>query len=290
MKLNPFKKEKKPEGPPGYGGPPEPMAAGPGPPASGPPAPESDSAGPGRPSRKIIPTDEVKALSSRGVPEPDIIRTLRREGYSTSDIDQAMKEALRSRVSGEAYGPPEGNPPGNEQIPGDLGYPLSSGGEGADLPPPPEYYSPRRADPDMPESPVGEDFMRPRISSRPSPSEERRSQRSGMDRKEIEELAEVIVDEKLRDIRGEMKSADARFTQFNSRLETLSAEIDKIRSEKSGEVKGIEQKIDNYSTHIDEMNGRIESMEKALKDSLSPMLESMRSLSELVKNMKEKKE
>ena len=74
MNLNPFAKKKPAEqapqldssyGPQGPQGPP------------GPPGPE----GPAPPSGRIVPTDEVKALSSRGVPEPDIIRTLRREGY-----------------------------------------------------------------------------------------------------------------------------------------------------------------------------------------------------------------
>ena len=278
--LNPFKKkEKGAEGLPMEGpiGPPGP--AGPGPP----------------PARKIIPTDEVRALSSRGVPEPDIIRTLRGEGYSTSEIDQAMKEALKSRVSGEFSeppneygerplgGPPETLPP-REEIPKGLGYPTSEAEGGPELSPP--YEAPAR-EPEFPETPRGGDFLGPPPGRAAPPG--RRPSKS-IDRKEIEELAEVIVDEKLRGMGERLKTIDTQFQQVNRKIDSLSEEINKIKSEKSGEVKGIEEKIDNYSKSMDELNGRIESMEKALKDSLSPMLGSMRSLSELVKSMKEKKE
>jgi DNA-binding transcriptional MerR regulator len=279
--FNPFKK-KKAEETPGMEGLP------------GPPVPPGPAGPPGPPAGRIIPTDEVRALSSRGVPEPDIIRTLRREGYSTSEIDQAMKDALKSRVSGEAYGPPNeygertlGGPPEDlpprEEIPGGLGYPTSEA-EGEPALPPPGETPPR--EPEFPGMPKGEDFLGPPPTER-APS--RRSSK-GVGRREIEELAEVIVEEKLRGLNERFKAIDTQFQQVGKKMETLSGEMTKMRTEKGGEFKGVEDKIDSYSKHIDELKGRMESMEKALKDSLSPMLESMRSLSELVKSMKEKKE
>lgn len=289
MNLNPFKK-KKAEGPPpmeGSLGPPGP------PPAAGPPSPAGPPGAP--PAGKIIPTDEVRALSSRGVPEPDIIRTLRREGYSTGEIDQAMKEALRSKVSGEFYqpsneygerplgGPPENMPP-SEEIPGGLGYPISGGPE---VPSP--TFEEQSPEPAFPEAPTGDDFLRPPPAST-APEPRRRKPSKGIDRKEIEELAEVIVEEKLRMMDNRFKTIDAQFQQVNKRVDTVSGELDKIRSEKGGMVEGIENKIDAYSKQINEVNGKIESMENAFKDSLTPMLESMRSLTELVKTMREKKE
>jgi DNA-binding transcriptional MerR regulator len=279
--FNPFGGKKKKKGEGGE------MMEGPGFGPSGPPRP---------PERRIVPVDEVRAFASRGVSEPDIIRTLRREGYSTGEIDQAMKEALRSRVSGDFYGrqpqadygeaaePAEEPYPGRSQLPRDLGYPGSDVDEDADLPPlPPEVEPPARG-PDFPDMPSGDYFEPPR---RPAPVA-RQQQRGGVDRREIEELAEVIVDEKLRDTKDRFKSVDAQFQQFSRKLESISDELNRIRMEKSGEVKGIESKIDSYSRNMDEMNGKMESMEKALRDSLSPMLESLRSLSELVKSMKEK--
>jgi len=240
------------------------------------------------PERRIFPIDEVRALASRGISEPDIIRTLRREGYSTSEIDQAMKDALRSRISGDMYrDPPQYEErgmepeelPDRDDIPRDLGYPGSDFEEEIPMAP----LEPLR-EPELPEMPSGEYFS-------PSPPRRpvaRTPQKSGMDRREIEELTEVIIDEKLRDVRERFKAVDSQFQQLSRKMDIVSDEMNRIRSEKSGEVKGIESKIDNYSRNMDEMNGRIESMEKALKDSLSPMLESLRSLAELVKSMRER--
>ncbi|UCC91634.1 MAG: hypothetical protein JSV39_05005 [Candidatus Aenigmatarchaeota archaeon] len=279
--LNPFKRKKKPEEPPPMGGP------------IGPPGP-AEPAGP-PPSGRIAPTEEVKALSSRGVPEPDIIMKLRRDGYSTGEIDQAMKDALRSRVSGETGPPPPayggrtlGGPPedlhAREEIPRGLGYPSSEALEGPELPPPPTEVQPRGME--FPEGPTGEDFLKP-PPGRAMPGR-RPSKR--IDKREIEELAEVIVEEKLRGMNERFKTIDTQFQQINRKMDTLSGEINMIRSEKSGEVKGIEDKMESYFKSIDGLNGRIESMEKALKDSLAPMLESLRSLSDVVKSLKEKKE
>jgi hypothetical protein len=267
-------------------------------------APYGPSQGmPRPPDRKIVPTDEVRALSSRGVSEPDIIRNLRREGYSTTEIDQAMKDALRSRVSGDFYnnrpvvneygeaslGPPPENAPSREELPRNLGYPISAGEDDDDLPPPP--YEPQQGqqaqEPEYPEMPSGE-YFEP-VPQRRMPAPSRMLQRGGgIDRKEIEELAEVIVEEKVRELRERFKAVDMQFQQYSRKLDSVLDEISRMRNDKSGEIHGIESKIDNYNRSMEGVNARIESMEKALRDSLSPMLESLRSLADLVRSMKEK--
>ena len=135
-------------------------------------------------------------------------------------------------------------------------------------------------EPEFPEIPRGSDFM-----EAPEPKPHRKSRQS-MERRDIEELAEVIVDEKLRAMADRFKAIDAKFNSLGGRIEAISEDVNKIRSQKSGEVQSIESKIEEYSKGMTEMNGRMESMERAFKDSLSPMLESMRSLSDLVKSMK----
>ena len=281
MNLNPFGGKKKSKGPPGMEG------------DFGPSAPAR------APERRIIPTDEVRAWSSRGMSEPDIIRNLRREGYATGEIDQAMKEALRNRVSGNFYnkpmvneygeaslGPPPEEAPEREQIPRNLAYPGADMADD-DITPPPYDTPAEQREPQYPDMPEGDYFNEP-APRRPAPAMRGPQQRGGVDRREIEELAEVIVEEKLRELKERFKAVDMQFQQVNRKVESISDEMNRVRMEKSNEVKGIEDKIDGYSRNMDEINGRMESMEKALKDSLSPMLESMRSLADLVKSMKEK--
>jgi len=298
MFSNPFKKKKK-ERPPEEdipGPPPAPRSRPQGRSQGGPqgPAPSGGQGG------VAIPTNEVKALSSRGVPEPDIIRTLKREGYSINEIDQAMKDALRGRVSGDSAGPagpgaqgPGGPPPipSREQMPKELSYPTSQKLEEPDFDSSPlnrmkeQQQAPRDSG-----LPRGGDFMR-----RPSPpprerDDQQRSRRKGssMEKDEIEELAEIIVNEKLRGLKSKFSMMDTRFEELNKRIESIANEINSMKTKKSSDVKSIEEKIDVYSKNMGEIGGRMESVEKVLKDSLGPMLESMRSLSELVKSMKEK--
>jgi hypothetical protein len=250
------------------------------------------------PERKIIPTDEVRALSSRGVSEPDIIMTLKREGYSNTEIDQSMKEALRSRVSGDFYnrpavneygeaplGPPPESVPSREDMPRNLAYPIGGPEDDEEMPDQPfDPQSQAARAQEFPDMPGGEYFE----PAPPRRMPQRGPTKGGMERKEVEELTEVIVEEKLRDIRDRFRSVEMQFQQTNRKVDSVSDEINRMRLEKSNEVKGIESKIDGYSRNMDAINGRMESMEKALKDSLSPMLESMRSLSELVRSMREK--
>ncbi|MEM5871742.1 MAG: hypothetical protein QW051_02630 [Candidatus Aenigmatarchaeota archaeon] len=252
--------------------------------------------GPPMPERRIVPTDEVRALASRGVPEPEIINTLKREGYSPSEIDQAMKEALRSRVAGDFYGPPPAPTPQpypsseppvyspREEIPPNLNYP--GRGEELYIPQPPLEPAPRTLEyPEMPER----EYYPETYQAYPQPTGRVRGPQRGIDRREIEELTEVIVEEKIRELKERFKSIDAQFQQFTRKIESINDELNRMRSEKSGEIKAIENKIDGYSRNMEEMAGRIESLEKALRDSIAPMLESLRSLSELVKSLKEKK-
>lgn len=296
MFSNPFKKKKK-ESPPeeGMAGPPPAPRPSP---QGGPQGRPQGPAPPGGGSSVAVPTNEVKALSSRGVPEPDIIRTLRREGYNINEIDQAMKEALRNKVSdGPDYpgvqGPqgPLGQEhiPSREQMPRELSYPTSEKLEEPDFDSSPLNRMRNQQPPQDRGLPRGGDFTRPS----PPPAERsspQRDSRSGtrMERDEIEELAEIIVNEKTRNLKSKFSIMDTRFQELNKRIDSLSNEINSIRTKKSSEVKGIEEKIDSYSKNMDEIGGRMESVEKVLKDSLGPMLESMRSLSELVKSMKEK--
>lgn len=252
--------------------------------------------GPSRP--RGIPTAEVQALSSRGVAEPDIINTLRREGYSISDIDQAMKEALRGRVASEEppkYGPPAG--PREPFEPEPLPPP--------EPPPPGPSRRPIRDEPAIPPSPLGEftgvprgeDFLdKPPVTPRgpefpeelPMPPAERRRKTRGFDRRDIEELIEVVVEERLRGLGERFDSIQSQFREMDSKINAISEETNRIKSTKGGEVKGIGEKIDSYKQDIGELNGRMESLERALKDSLAPMLESLRSLSETVKMLRKK--
>ncbi|RLJ05577.1 MAG: hypothetical protein DRP18_02770, partial [Candidatus Aenigmatarchaeota archaeon] len=46
-----------------------------------------------------VPTQRVIDLSSKGLSEPEIIKVLKKEGYTPVQVDAAMKEALRGATA-----------------------------------------------------------------------------------------------------------------------------------------------------------------------------------------------
>jgi hypothetical protein len=84
------------------------------------------------PPQRRIPTGKVLSLSSRGVPEPEIIRILKDEGYTPTEVDKAMTTALKGAVGGQAS-PPQ--PPPQASAP-PQGYPEPSEEPLSDMPPP----------------------------------------------------------------------------------------------------------------------------------------------------------
>ena len=54
-----------------------------------------------KPGKGYFPTDRVKGLSNKGFSEPEIIDVLRKEGFSSEEIDRALTQVLKIEVTGE---------------------------------------------------------------------------------------------------------------------------------------------------------------------------------------------
>lgn len=79
------------------------------------------NAGAPAPAGPRIPTEKVVSLSSQGLSEPEIIKTLREEGFSPLEVDRAMKDALRTGTGVQS--PPQARqgpmgPPSPPPLPG----------------------------------------------------------------------------------------------------------------------------------------------------------------------------
>lgn len=254
------------------------------------------------------PTGRVVTLSSQGVSEPEIIQTLKNEGYSPLQVDQAMKEALRASVgtagqdvSGQPapYSPQAPLPTEQGPEPGMSPPPRMEMREDVGLPPlPSETEMP--AAPDIDNEPMmpardpgppelgpplpGEDTI-PRLSEPMT----RREAKEGK-RRALEELAESIIEEKWAKIREEIIGIRSHLQEINLKTTTLEQSIKQIQGDKKTDMEQIEDKIDTYKQSIGEVSARMESIENAMKDSLTPMMQSMRSLTETIRTMKSKKE
>lgn len=259
--------------------------------------------GGGSPSRSRMPTARVMSLSSQGVSEPEIIRTLKDEGYSPLQVDQAMKEALKSTV-GAGGMPPMGPPPAPAPLPGEpeMAPPMRRdlGPDVPTLPPlPTETERAPMADPFPPaESP---DTMMPQMPEQglggllpgEEPIPKLREPMTGLEKKEdrrraLEELAESIIEEKWAGLKEELINLKSAMGETNLKVASLEQIVTSIKGEKKTDMEHIEEKIDTYRTSINQVSAKMEAIERAMKDSLNPMMQSMRSLTETIRTMKSK--
>lgn len=262
-------------------------------------------------SGKRIPSSRVMELSSRGVSEPEIIRTLKDEGYSPSEVNSAMKETLRGTVSGPpgpGYPPPSQPPPGRRE----LAPPSSPDPPRYDEPPPgmglpPESEKgPQPPGSDMPPRNVAELGMPPLPGEagfnkdddtpplgppmeghEPVPPFRKPVERGDAhdDKKGTEEIVERIIDEKWTQF-SKQQDITLRFKEIQERIGALEQSVKNAESEKKSGFTDMEDKVDTFRQSLTEISSRIDAMEDAMKNTMNPLMESMNSLTEIVKNLK----
>ena len=212
--------------------------------------------GPAMPS----PTDRVVTLSSQGLSEPEIIQTLRQEGYTPMQVDNAMREALRGAASGtpsqprprqpayapapeysqpqREYGPPAYTPPARRPAP--MG-----------MPEPPQYEELSREDEDEPEFQP----QRPRPQVREGPPEppldfeEFKRQNKELGFPDLPERGQEPEDEEVRPI--------SRFPVRGSRMEMRN---DKRRAIEELTEGVVEEKWSDFKRRVDDMNDKFQQL------------------------------
>jgi prefoldin subunit 5 len=151
------------------------------------------------------------------------------------------------------------------------------GAGGADMPPPEDTV-------------LDEDFSVPGMD-RPSqpnriPTQRPRSRVEG--KRQLEEMAEAIVEEKAELFRNEVDQVSEELRKLQTKIRVVEERFDQIDRKKKSELDEIKTSLSGYKESITDVSARMESVERAMKDSMSPMLQTLRSLSEAVKELKKK--
>jgi archaellum component FlaC len=248
------------------------------------------------PSPPVPATERVQALSRQGYSDAEIIRTLRTEGYSPSEAESAMKEAVRaatvsqplqqppaaqSREPSEGQAPPL---PGAAEPPRPAEKDFLAGGP-AGLPPlPEEKYGPSA----LPEIPGAEAPAPPSIEEQEFvPAVGKKTEEES--RREIEEITEGLIEEKWGVFEKELEAMGERLEKADKRLTYLETAIAEFKGVKKDDIEQIKAAIGSYKESINEISEKIEAMERAMKDSMTPMMQSLRSLADTLKALKTKK-
>ena len=201
----------------------------------------------------FVPVNRVKELSVKGFSEPEMIDVLRREGFSAEEIDRALTQALRLGVTGE--------PESTSTLPTMESMQMQQQTPSNQVPQIPErsLQYPEQYPPQYP------------------------AQQEGYG---TEELKESIVQER-------MNGVDQRFHELSSKQTDLERGLSSLHHQLSIMSKGRTQteemmisKIDSFKDTLLEISARMSSLEKAFKEALPALIESVRALIDLVQRFK----
>ncbi|VVB59745.1 Uncharacterised protein [uncultured archaeon] len=193
------------------------------------------------------PEDRVAYLVSQGLAEPEIIKVLKDEGYSFQEIDSGITNVLKSRVSNE--------PPVSA-------YGFGEGAQPEDL------------------APV----------FRPNPQEVVREEAAARSKaamiEEMEEIIETLIEEKLSGVLDELDKTEKRFAEVNEKLRQVNERILALENQEKNTDASQAEKINAVGQKEENIEPRIASLEKAFKDIVPNLVESIREMRETVASLR----
>ncbi|TAL48212.1 hypothetical protein EPN87_01060 [archaeon] len=203
------------------------------------------------------PTDRVRELAGRGFSEPEMIDVLRREGFSPEEIDNGLTQALAVGAGGQPNVPQQFNPPEPAQ-------------QKAEQPqqqlPTLEQLVPEQAQmPQVPETSLPEQYYQQYPS---------------------EEYIDAVVQSRVQDVEEKMKDFSAKNQDLAKTVNVLQEKLDQIAKGQGGGQQQILSKIDGFDENLSDISMRMGNLEKAFKETLPALIESVRSLSDIVQMMK----
>ncbi len=237
----------------------------------------------------LVLADKINKLSQQGMAEPEIVKQLKAEGYSSIEIDRSLRNSLKAGVG-------EPQLPIREKTVSELRRPDTKTDDdflertGMKMPEPPLPQRPRQfPPPNRPPMPP------PPLQRQTQPLQERKpfptigfGRPSG--NKEIQELIEVTVEEKWKEAENKIKMFESKMGELDSRFKRIEEELDQMRKEEYKKEAELSTKVDSYQDSITDISTKMEGMESALKGVLESVLESNRNLSESVRVLKKKEE
>jgi hypothetical protein len=202
------------------------------------------------PRKGFVPIDRVRELASSGFPESDIINTLREEGFSASEIDKALTQALKIGVTGE---------PKKEE--------REKSEEGPKLPKLEDISPPEKPEtPGVPETPLPEEYYAPDYST--------------------EDYIDYIVESRLNEVKDNVNQFNIKYQELEKRIGLISKQLNEMARLKTSEQETLLNKIDSFKESIEGFNTRLAGLERAFKETLPALIESVRALSGLVQRFK----
>lgn len=243
--------------------------------------------------RGYVPSDRIRELMGRGFSEIDTIDVLRREGFSPDEIDQGLEQVIKEGAVGRPA------PSMGPQTPADIlatdrtqgsdFFSLGQAYEQSQAPTP--TFPPRKAA--AAAEPSGEKFRLPTIEelSGRTKTEDLAVPETSLPNEyyegyPTEEYIDYVIQEHMSEVNQRIDGFAVRNKELENRIIELNERLKEASKVRSGEQQQIISKIDSFAETVNDVNMRTASLEKAFKETLPALIESVRALSDLVQMMK----
>ncbi len=101
-----------------------------------------------------------------------------------------------------------------------------------------------------------------------------------------EELVESIVHEQMGTVQQKFAEMNVRQASLERNISNLHHQLEIMTQNRSQTEQSMIAKLDSLKDTMEEMNARLSSLEKAFKDALPALIESVRALTDLVQRVK----
>ncbi|MCC5994212.1 MAG: hypothetical protein LM587_01305 [Candidatus Aenigmarchaeota archaeon] len=199
-----------------------------------------------RRQERAPPVERVKELSSHGFSEPEIVDVLRREGYSPKEIDLALTQALKEKLQAPSV------PLGEEKK------------EETKLPT------------------LEEVIRKPQQeASRSSQSPEVQTQQYSWE--DYFNYIDYLIHSRISEINKELENFNLKYQTMEKRIEEINQSLRDTLVKRDEAFAQIMKKIEELSSSIIELSTKIAALEEIFKEVLPALIESVRSLTKLVR-------
>ena len=131
--------------------------------------------------------------------------------------------------------------------------------------------------------PLGQPQPGPQMPQIPEPSLQYPQATEGYG---TEELVESIVNERMADVDQKLSEFNAKHAELERNISSLHHQLSIMTKGRSQAEQTIIARMESLRDSIDDMNARMSGLEKAFKDALPALIESVRSLTDLVQRFK----
>ncbi len=207
----------------------------------------------------MVPVDRVRELASRGFSEPEMIDVLRRDGFSPEEIDKALTQALQIGVSGEQHQTASAPQPTPYQAPQ-----MSAAPQLPQLPQKEQQPDINELMPQIPETSLPEDY------SAQYPTED---------------YIDYIVQARVSEFSDKIGDMEKKINELDGKINSVNEKIVQISQGKS-ESHEVANRIENFNDTVNDIGSRVGSLERAFKETLPALIESVRGLGDVVQKMK----